>query len=55
MGIKVYPSYTRWAHVYISNTFPCLTQFAKKLDLGRFYIQVLNYDDDDDDDANKTK
>ena len=41
-GIKVYPSYTRWAHVYISNNFPCLTQFGKKLDLGPFYIQVLN-------------
>ena len=27
----------------ISNNFPCLTQFGQKLDLGTFYIQVLNY------------
>ena len=26
----------------ISNNFPCLTQFGQKLDLGPFYIQVLN-------------
>ena len=27
---------------YISNNFPYLTQFGKKLDLGCFYIQVFN-------------
>ena len=26
----------------ISNNFPYLTQFGQKLDLGPFYIQVLN-------------
>ena len=27
----------------ISNTFPCLTQFGQKFDLGPCYIQIFNF------------
>ena len=30
----------------LSNNFPCLTQFGQKLDLGRFYIQLFNFESD---------